>query len=154
MYATVMTWGTVLAVILLVAYFGTIISIAKKHKIDLAAAIDKAQTELPLLSSIVNLLEAALPASVKPIATTLGDAIAKAVDTAELLKNASVVTPDQRKETAMSLITAALKAQGITPDDKTTGAISDAVDIAARVLVAHAAPVATPSAASPAPAAA
>lgn len=127
----------VVLAVLLTAYAGSILAIAKRHKIDLATAIDKAQTEIPVLTSLINLLEAALPGPAKPIATTLGDMIVKAITTSEQLKNASLLTPESRKATAMSLITAALKAQGIVPDDKTTAAISDAVDLGARVLIPH-----------------
>lgn len=145
--------GMVLFFIFLVFYAVTIIVYAKKHKIDIAAAIDKAQAEIPLLSSVVNLLEAALPTPYRTLATSIGDMIVNGINFAEQMKDTGMLTADQRKATAMSAITAALSKEGITPDAKMLGAISDAVDIAARVLVPHStAPVATDTAAPASPA--
>lgn len=137
MLTNLIIWGTVLFFILIVFYAAAIITYAKKHKVDIAAAVEQAAVQMPLLTQIINLLEAMLPAPNKTLATSLGDMITKGIAFAEQLMDAGMLTADQRKTTAMNMITAALKAEGITPNDKTTAAISVAVDIAARVLLPH-----------------
>lgn len=125
------------SITLIVFYFGAIAIYAKKHKVDLAAAIEKANAEIPLITQFSNIFEAMLPASFKSIAISGTDMIVKGITFAEQLMDAGMLPADQRKASAMAMITAALKKANITPDEKTLGAISDAVDIAARMLLPH-----------------
>jgi hypothetical protein len=128
---------TVIGVLLLVFGLSFFIALAKSRKINASALIDQANAEIPLLTQIVNVLEAMLPPEFKAAAALVGGIIIKAITVAEQLKDAGNITAEQRKATAMDLIANGLKLEGITPNSKVNSVISNIVNVAANVLLPH-----------------
>jgi hypothetical protein len=124
----------ILGAVILVGVAAYLSNYLTKHKIDAEAVIQKALQGLSIADSFALAITPFLPVAYGNIISKLFQFTLEGVNTAEALFKAAVLSSDQRKATATSLITSKLVQAGVKPDDEINKLISVSVDLMCRFL--------------------
>lgn len=108
-----------------------------KKGVNVSAVEEKLDTGLQFAEKAADALQAFLPAPYNTLVKTIASYAAKTVETTEALTKAGLMTADQRKTAATSIIVNDLQSAGLPTDENVQKLISVAIDASALLLPGH-----------------